>query len=78
MQRWEWPGNSPDLNPIEHIMKCEVAKQKSTDNSPLIEILELVLYGPVMRKSIEVLVNSIPSRIEAVIEANSLLAEPFV
>lgn len=34
-------------------MKCEVAKQKSTNKIQLIKIFELVWHRPVIRKSIQ-------------------------
>lgn len=67
-----WPGNSPDLNPIEHLwhaMKKKVAQQKPQNQIQLISALDNVWHNVITEDTLRVLVDSMPSRIKAVIQA---------
>lgn len=67
-----WPGSSPDLNPIEHlwsIVKKKVNALNPTSQEDLIDKLMLVWVQSVTPEYCLSLVESMPSRIRAVLEA---------
>ncbi len=64
-----WPGNSPDLNPIENllsILKRWVDKQKPT-NSDLLQALIMQEWAAISQDLAQKLIESIPGRIEEVL-----------
>lgn len=66
----DWPGQSPDINPIENlwnIMKKLVNKCKPTSRIKLIEAVIQSWNHVVSREILENLVESMPRRIDAVI-----------
>ena len=69
----DWPGNSPDMNPIENIwdfMKREVSKHAPTTKQDLIHVLNDTWKNNVeIRKKIENCIDSMPRRIAAVLAA---------
>ena len=68
----DWPGQSPDINPIENlwnIMKKLVNKCKPTSRIKLIEAVIQSWNHVVSRETLENLVESMPRRIAAVIDA---------
>ena len=68
----EWPSMSPDLNPIEHlwgILKCKVEGRKVSNITQLREVIAEE-WNRVPAKTCGTLVNSIPSRIAAVLKNN--------
>jgi hypothetical protein len=73
----EWPGNSPDLNPIENLwahMAEEVAKR---DPKTLVELRESIEeeWEKIDVDFLEKLVFSMPTRMGAVLEANGRLTK---
>ena len=67
-----WPGNSPDLNAIEHIwdhLARQVAKEKFSNGQELLDKLK-VEWEKIPLCFLEKLIDSMPQRIEAVIKAN--------
>ncbi len=69
----EWPAQSPDLNPIEHLWS-EVKRKLNQYEVPPKGVLELweriqKIWNEISLDSIKNLYNSMPRRIEAVIEA---------
>lgn len=68
-----WPGNSPDMNPIENLWeltKREVAKEVITTKQQLIEILIRVWHhSSNIQHNAKVCIESMPRRLEAVIAA---------
>ena len=68
----DWPGNSPDLNPIENVwswMKNKLQDSKAT-NLPALqrEITELWTLQMDNIDYLKTLVESMPRRLEAIIE----------
>ena len=68
-----WPGNSPDLNPIEGLwndMKNEVNKIAITNKEQLIDRLQTVWHGNERISNLaRQYIDSMPRRVQAVIKA---------
>lgn len=68
-----WPGNSPDMNPIENVwelVKREIAKEAITTKTQLIEkIIHVWNRHPRMQETVQNCISSMPRRIEALIAA---------
>jgi hypothetical protein len=68
-----WPGNSPDLNPIENlweIMKREIASEMITNKIQLIEKMIKVWHNNIdIQNNAIKCIESMPRRVEAVISA---------
>ena len=65
-----WPGNSPDLNPIENlwvILKRKVAARNPTSASDLKEAIKHVWCEEITQELCQKLVHSMPDRISAVL-----------
>ncbi|GFT04300.1 uncharacterized protein TNCV_1928631 [Trichonephila clavipes] len=69
----DWPGNSPNMNPIENIwelMKREDTKDMITDKTQLLErIIHVWNHHPQMLETVQSCIDSMPRRIEALIAA---------
>jgi transposase len=69
---FDWPGNSPDCNPIENvwrIMKDKISRHRCRTNVALrIAIQEE--WDAITSEEIASLVNSLPERVEAVRAVN--------
>ena len=68
----DWPGNSPDLNPIENlwdILKDKVADKQPTSAKHLQEVIKESWVKDLTREYCSTLVASMPRRLQAVIEA---------
>ena len=66
-----WPGNSPDLNPIENlwkILKDKVAEKQPTSAKHFCKIIKEVWVMEMTPAYCQTLIHSMPSRIEAVIK----------
>ena len=68
----DWPGNRPDLNPIENlwdILKDKVANKQSTSAKHLQEVIKESWVKDLTREYCSTLVASMPRRLQAVFEA---------
>lgn len=68
----DWPGNSPDLNPIEHlwnILKIKVHQKAPSSIPELKEAVKVVWAQEVTEDLCQRLVESMPRRLEAVIKS---------
>ncbi|KAK4290146.1 hypothetical protein Pmani_002538 [Petrolisthes manimaculis] len=68
----EWPGNSPDLNPIENVWSLMKNELKGKDTSTVIHLKETVLqlWRGIDSSYFEKIASSMPRRIQAVINAH--------
>lgn len=67
-----WPGNSPDLNPIENSWSClkkAVADKRPSDKQSLIEAIIASWFHIITPGDLKVLVDSMSRRCQAVINA---------
>lgn len=69
----QWPGNSPDMNPIENlweVTKREMSKETITNREELISKLTTVWYeSSDLKEILKSCITSMPSRIKALIAA---------
>ncbi|GFX74763.1 transposable element Tcb1 transposase [Trichonephila clavipes] len=73
VNRMNWPGQSPDLNPIESLwfkIGSEISKKKPSNKRELIEALIFSFNHIVTKDLLLKLVHSMPKRCRAVIKAN--------
>ncbi|KAK6173376.1 hypothetical protein SNE40_016841 [Patella caerulea] len=64
-----WPGNSPDLNPIENLwrqMKDQVAKRQPSNMNELLNAIKLTWIN-ISKEYCQTLIDSMPHRVEQVI-----------
>ena len=70
----DWPGNSPDLNPIENlwsIMKLRLRNEDCTTKIKLIEAIIRIWYrDPEIKENCQKLVDSMPNRVQQVLKNN--------
>ena len=70
----EWPAQSPDLNPIEHlwaILDSKLIRERVTNKTLLFSELQRA-WEAIDISLLKSLVESIPKRLQAVIEAKGL------
>ena len=68
MKVLEWPGNSPDINPIENlwgIMKTRLQTMDCSTKTKMIEaIIEIWYRDEKIKKNCETLIESMPKRVQ--------------
>ena len=67
----DWPGNSPDLNPIENlwsVMKNKVAAKQPSSLKTLVEWIKQVWCKEFSKEYCQQLISSMPRRIQDVID----------
>lgn len=67
----EWPGNSPDLNPIEnlwYILKVQVGQKRPQTIRELDQCIQKVWYEEISKQTLANLIASMPNRIKEVIK----------
>lgn len=73
IQVLDWPGNSPDMNPIEtlwDILKDEIHSEPITTKTKLIEkLIQSWFHSPRILEMTKKLIRGMPKRIQALIEA---------
>ena len=74
----DWPGNSPDLNPIENVwgyMKGKLKKTRMTSLQQLIQQIKLFWVRDLSKEYLLKLAHSMPQRIKLVLEAKGQLTK---
>ena len=73
IQVLKWPGNSPDMNPIENLwelLKDEIHEVPITNKVDLIErLIKVWFHSETIANQCENMISSMPRRIEALIKA---------
>ena len=67
----EWPGNSPDLNPIENLwtnMKNKVSEKQPLSGAELVKAIKEVWVKEISKEYCQNLIESMPRKIKAVIK----------
>ena len=68
----DWPGNSPDLNPIENlrsIIKLRLCSEECTTKTKLVEAIICIWYrDPEITEKCQNLVDSMPNRVKQIIK----------
>ena len=71
IKTWDWPGNSPDLNPIENlwaILKDKVADEHPTSAKDLEMPIKGIWTQTIGAEYCKRLVRNMPCRLQAVIK----------
>ena len=71
----DWPGNSPDLNPIENLwskMKDLVAEKQPSSGKALTETIKEVWVKKISREYCMSLIASMPRRLKAVVTVQGI------
>ena len=65
----QWPGNSPDLNPIEHVWAEMKYQLRGRDTSSLLKLENEIrlVWNNLDRDLLKTLVDSVPNRLQEVI-----------
>lgn len=72
VQVLDWPGNSPDLNPIENLwkrLKVLVAEKQPTNKQQLVEAAINSWFHVITKEELDKLISSMPRRCRAVLKA---------
>ena len=72
IKRIEWPGNSPDLNPIEnlwHVLKFKIRRVPISNKKQLIKELNRIWENEISNDLLKTLANSMNRRLKCVLKA---------
>ena len=72
IQILDWPGNSPELNPVENlwtVLKNKVSERQPTNAKMLEQAIKKVWVREMTTEYCQSLVESMPKRLEVVIKA---------
>lgn len=72
INQMDWPGNSPDLNPIENlwsILKRRLRQIPNPNSKVLLENVYKIWFKEIDSSILKILVDSMPNRIENVLKA---------
>lgn len=72
IEKLAWPGNSPDLNPIENlwaVLKKKVAERQPSDAVHLVQVIKEVWVKEIDAEYCRTLVESMPRRLTDVVRA---------
>ena len=71
IQTLDWPARSPDLNPIEHVWDMLGRNVRQRDHTTLAQLRTSLLeeWDRIPADAIRRVVNSMPERLQAVIDA---------
>ena len=72
IQILDWPGNSPDLNPIEKlwtVLKDKVSEKQPASAKELVDAIKTVWVHEFSAEYCRSLVESMPKRLETIIKA---------
>lgn len=74
LQLLEWPSQSPDLNPIEHVWKVMKDKMRGVKPRNLNELFEKLteIWKSMDINYLQKLIDSMPQRCQAVIDAKGM------
>jgi len=67
----DWPGNSPDLNPIQNLwtnMKNKVAEKHPSSAKDLVKVIKEVCVKEISQEFCRILVHSMQRRLQEVIK----------
>ena len=72
ISQMDWPGNSPDLNPIENlwsILKCKLRKKPNPNERKVCENLIRIWNNDIDKSFLQKLADSMPNRIREVLKS---------
>ena len=78
IKRIEWPGNSPDLNPIEnlwHVLKFKIRRVPISNKKQLIKELNRIWENEISNDLLKTLANSMNRRLKCVIKVKGGLTK---
>lgn len=76
VQTLPWPGNSPDMNPIENLWAVVKKRLKKTSITTKVQLIEQLIkiwhHDEEIKNKCPVLVESMPKRIEMLLKAKGM------
>ena len=72
IRQLDWPGNSPDLNPIKNLwmlLRNKVSEKQPTNAKSLVTAIKEILMKEISAEDCKKLIDSMPQRIKAVLKS---------